>query len=200
MTTLGGLLLAGGGSTRFGAPKGEALLDGVRLNEIAFRRLNALCAEVALSGVASGGPEPATRLTDPAGLPSGPLSGILSGLTWAQARDAEFLVVTPCDTPLIRPDDLVQLVELAGSSGADLAILTGPDGPHPLCSVWRPELADRLKAALAERHPPVWKFAADHGAAQLACADPARLVNINTQEDLQAVASSEELFWWRDSA
>lgn len=195
-----GVLLAGGASTRFGGPKGQAAIDGLTMNEISLRRLAVLCEHVAVSGgEVEAVDHTVAPVPDAPRLPSGPLSGVLSGLEWARTIGAEWVLVTPCDTPLVRPQDLAQLADAARRADSRMALLVGADGPHPLCSLWSVGLIDPLQAALSERHPAARRFAETHTAGRHLVDDVQTLVNVNAHDDLAAVAELETYFWWRES-
>jgi len=181
---IAGLVLAGGQSSRFGANKALALLNGEPLAARMARLLNVHCGHVALSASeALLGPD-VSFLVDPPGTPAGPLAGVLAGLRWAKDAGAEWLVTAPCDTPLLPEDFAARLVETAETAGARAAVIASGDGVHPLCAAWRVTLLPGLEAALAEGHPPVHVFLEDAGAAQLRVADE-HLININTPSDLE---------------
>jgi molybdopterin-guanine dinucleotide biosynthesis protein A len=112
MSPVGGVLLTGGASTRFGAPK--ALLDarGERLVDRTARVL----AEVAAPVVEVGPGYSALAATreDPPG--EGPLAALAAGAAWLDAAGSEgaFLVVA-VDLPLLSSDLLHWLADRPGS-------------------------------------------------------------------------------------
>jgi hypothetical protein len=125
-------------------------------------------------------------LADPEGAPSGPLAGVLAGLTWARAGTASHLVTAPCDAALLRVDQLLALTAAAGD-GASVA--SSPRGLQPLIAVWpvEPGLAALRRHLDAGRHPPVRDVLAELGAATL---DGFADVNINTPGDLAALGGA----------
>jgi molybdopterin-guanine dinucleotide biosynthesis protein A len=102
-----GVVIAGGRSVRFGGEKAVALLAGKPLLLWAAARLARSCAAVAInarSGTAAAAlaeAEDLAVLHDAPGDAEGPLSGVKAGLTWAQARGARAIAVSPCDVPLL---------------------------------------------------------------------------------------------------
>src|SRR5689334_23373453 len=102
-STIAGLVLAGGQSSRFGGNKALAVLDGETLAGRMARLLGAHCSHVALSANAPLPGIDLPTLPDPPGAQAGPLSGVLAGLRWAKSLGAQWLVTAPCDTPLL-PD------------------------------------------------------------------------------------------------
>ena len=181
---IAGLVLAGGQSSRFGANKALALLNGETLAGRMVRTMSARCGHVALSAKE---PLPGldfTTLPDPSGAPAGPLSGVLAGLRWAKSIGAEWLVTAPCDTPLLPEDFPARLVEAAETAGARAAVIASGDGVHPLSAAWSMDLLPSVESALAKDHPSVRVFLEELGAASLHVADE-HLLNINTPSDLE---------------
>jgi molybdenum cofactor guanylyltransferase len=90
---LTGVLLVGGGSTRFGSPKALARLGGETLAERGWRVLGEACDEVmAVGKVADGLPLPFAVLDD--GTPErAPVHGVVAGLKAAAHEVAVFLPV-----------------------------------------------------------------------------------------------------------
>jgi molybdenum cofactor guanylyltransferase len=181
---LAGLVLAGGQSSRFGANKALALLDGEPLAARMARLMRAHCGHVALSASQPLPDLDIIALPDPPGVPAGPLAGVLAGLRWAASSGARWLVTAPCDTPLLPEDFPVRLIEAAETSGARVAVIASGDGVHPLSAAWRVDLLPHLEAELANGHPPAHAFVASLGAAHLHVTDE-HLLNINTQADLE---------------
>ena len=187
-----GLVLAGGRSVRFGGEKAAALLDGKPLLQWAADRLAASCAAVAVN--ARPGTE-AERLAgalqvlhDRPGDPDGPLAGIRAGLAWAGGRAASFLAVSPCDAPLAPEDLFPRLIQEARRTGA--AVAETPDGVQPQFAVWPVSALPLLDAAIAGgAHPPTWRMLREVGATPVRFDDPAAFANVNTREDLDALAA-----------
>ena len=188
---LAGLVLAGGRSVRFGREKAMVLYRGRRLIEHALDRLEGCLARAVNAPAGSGAAEVAERLGlmrigDAAGDPLGPLSGIKAGLDWARAIGAEALLVVPCDAPRLPVDLGSRLAAAIGS--ADAAYAVTEEGPHPLCSLWRPAALPVLRHALAGgAHPRVLDLLADLKAAEAPFEDAAAFANLNRPEDLEAL-------------
>jgi len=109
MIAAAGLIYAGGESSRFGADKANALLQGQRLIDHVADRIAPQVAALAVAG--------SVRLAgadglddDGAHIGKGPLAGLLAGLKWASdLPNIKWLVTTPCDVPLL-PKNLVALL------------------------------------------------------------------------------------------
>jgi molybdenum cofactor guanylyltransferase len=190
-----GLVLAGGRSSRFGAEKALAELDGRSLFDAVLVPLASACARVAVSArEASAVAELAAargleRLADPTDAPQGPLAGVLAGLAWAQSLGADLLATAPCDTPFL-PADMVARLASALTADDGAAVVRAGDGPHPLCGVWRVRLGPPLAALLAGgRHPPVRQALARLNGQFVDFEDAAAFFNVNTREDLAVAAA-----------
>ena len=108
MTTIAGLIYAGGGSTRFGANKAEATLQGRRLIDHVAERLGRQVTTLAVAGPVR--LTDAKNLDDGAHVGKGPLAGLFAGLKWASDLPGiNWLVTTPCDVPVL-PTNLVALL------------------------------------------------------------------------------------------
>ena len=116
--------------------------------------------------------------------PLGPLSGLLSGLTWAAAQGGTHLATVPVDAPFL-PGDLVPRLLLAGDGGPAVARAGGR--LHPVCGLWPVATAPALAAFLASgAKPKVMDFATAQGAAFADFPDDGAFANINTPDDLAA--------------
>jgi molybdopterin-guanine dinucleotide biosynthesis protein A len=188
-----GLVLAGGRSLRFGGEKAAALLQGRPLLLWAAHRLQASCGAVAINArpdteseglaVANGLPV----LHDAPGDPDGPLAGVKAGLIWAGGIGARALAVSPCDAPLL-PDDL--FARLIAAAGPDAAMAQTSEGRQPLCALWPVSALPAVTEALAGgAHPPTWRLLEALGAFPVLFEKPEAFANLNTREDLAAVAA-----------
>jgi len=187
-----GLVLAGGRSVRFGGEKAVALLEGRPLLEWAAERLRSICASVAINVRIGTEAEAVAKtlgfpvLYDEAGDATGPLAGVKVGLIWAEAQGARALAVSPCDAPLLPNDLYSRLVERA-DGGAAMAETS--DGRQPLCAVWPVTALPAVRDSLADgAHPPTWQMLERLGAQKVLFDRADAFANINTREDLAAVA------------
>lgn len=182
---IAGLVLAGGRSRRFGWEKAAVTVDGRRLLDAALSGLTgcgalavnaALYSEAARLATARG----LAVLPDGAGLPDGPLTGVLAGLEWARAQGFTWLVTSPCDLAAPPPDLASRLGEVGGPAYA-----LAPDGRHPLSALWPVALIAPLRVILAREHPPVRSVQDDAGFRPVLFADAAAFENLNTPGALE---------------
>lgn len=186
----GGVLLAGGRSTRFGSEKAVAKLhDGLLMDVVGARF--ALLARFAVSArPGSAAERHATAhgidvLHDAPNHPKGPLAGIAAGLAWASNRGLLFVATAPCDTPLLPLDLFSTLLDRLGDAPAAFAVTT--EGPNPLCAVWRADVLSDLLARLANHHPSVRSFHAELGSTAVRFDDAKAFANANTRQALAAI-------------
>ena len=109
------------------------------------------------------------------------------------AADTEWVLCAPCDAPLLPADLALHLGMAVAAQGADIAVVEAEGRLHPVHALIRRALVDDLAAAIAdgERKVMAWYrrqrwVAVDFGG----LADP--FANINTPEELQALASAME--------
>ena len=173
--SLTGILLVGGASRRFGAPKALARFDGATLGERMWGLLGAACDERLAFG----------KSGDRLGLPflicddgldvRAPIAGAIAGL---RAAATDVCVFVPVDCPLLTAAALRQL----GNACRDAAVpQTGPL-PGAYAKTALPVLQRRLEAgqlslrgALAELETMTVPL------------DPALLANVNAPEELAAL-------------
>lgn len=164
---LTGILLVGGGSTRFGSPKALARFEEETLAERAWRLLDDACEERIAVGRCDGLPFPS--LADEG---TGPVAAIVAGLRQA-TRDVA--VVVPVDMPLLTVDTL----RLLAGACRDAAV--GPAGPLP-CAVARRTLS---VFEAGERRLRTVLDGLDTARVELA---EGLLANVNTRSDLDRLA------------
>jgi molybdopterin-guanine dinucleotide biosynthesis protein A len=183
-----GLLIAGGRSLRFGQEKAVSPFRGAPMMDASARALAGLGA-LAVSARAGSGAEAHAHalslpvLHDDPQLASGPLTGVLAGLRWAQSNGFGFLATAPCDAPLLPHDLVSRLAQAMGEANAAYAVTA--QGEHPLCALWRVDLADAIAACLnAGEHPAVRAMLTASGAVPVQFADANAFANANTQVEL----------------
>jgi FdhD protein len=119
---LTGILLVGGGSTRFGSPKALARIGGETLADRAWRLLGDSCDRRLAVGKAVDGLELPFEIEDDGSDVRAALAGIVAGL---EAAQTDLCLVIPVDCPALTARDLRRLAE--GCDGVDAAVpQTGP--------------------------------------------------------------------------
>jgi len=184
---IAGLVLAGGGSRRFGdSPKAFALLAGKPLIAHALRPL-ALLEHKAINAnhneaefAAFGTPIVPDIIPD-----AGPLGGVHAGLAWASAlAGIKWLATIAVDTPFL-PEDFIK--RLASSRDAEAIIVATRTDQSPVCALWDlqqlPDVDFALKRGVRKMTDYLklitWRTVVFAAAAQ----DP--LFNVNTPESLR---------------
>lgn len=148
-----GVVLAGGGSRRFGSPKALATFDGEPL----WRRAGRVLETVGLPAlVLANDPDVADAVTLPVRADErpgrGPLAGIETGLLAARERELDGVVVLACDLVLVDAELVEGLVEAWPGTGVAAFEAPGPWGAEPVCAVWGVELLPAVSAALDAGH------------------------------------------------
>lgn len=130
---LAGLLLTGGASRRFGAPKAEVRVDGERLADRTARLLEAVASPVLEVGP---GRSPLDVVADdePG---AGPLAAVATGGAALVARGAGAhpVVVAAVDLPFL---DVALLRWLSTADPADAVVPRVAGQPQPLCARYSP--------------------------------------------------------------
>ena len=184
-----GLILAGGRARRMaGQDKGLLSLAGRPMVEHVLERLRPQVEEVVISANRN-----ADRyshyghrvLPDLLGDYSGPLAGMLSGLTGVRQP---WLAVVPCDSPLL-PHDLVErLLDSALAESAELAVAHDGKRLQPVFALLHRSLLAPLQTYLEAGGHKVDAWYAQHRMATTDLSDhPEAFANINTPEDHAAV-------------
>jgi molybdopterin-guanine dinucleotide biosynthesis protein A len=172
---LTGVLLVGGASRRFGTPKALAVLEGEALAARAWRLLGEVCDERLAVGKTADRLELPFDLLDDGSEVRAPIAGVVAGLR-AAAHDVA--IVIPVDCPLLRAEDLRALADACLDAAAP------PSGPLP--GAYRKTALPVLERRLAAGELALRDALAELGAA-VVDVDPARLVNVNTPRELEAL-------------
>ena len=170
--TLGGVILAGGASSRMGVDKAALDWNGRRaVDRLAALAAAAGCVRVLTAGRDYGLP----WVADPPG--KGPVAGVLAGLADLAAHGCNRALVLAVDAPTLRPDDLAPLLT-AGPPGAAYEGL-----PLPMVL--------RLDAVPPEAAGdwPLFRLMERSGLARLACPETSlpRIRGANTPDEREAL-------------
>jgi len=189
-TSLTGLILAGGASSRMGENKALLALEGRKLIERVADALAALTDDILIIANEA---EPYRFLDRPI-IPDirpgyGPLMGLYSGL---KAARGELALLAAVDMPFLSPDYLRFLLALA--PGYDVVIPRTGHRLHPLCAVYRRESClPAIEQAIARGqrrliafHPQMRVRQVDEAELRRIDPDLRALMNVNTPEELEA--------------
>lgn len=147
-----GVVLAGGGSRRFGRPKALAPMAGAPMASWSVAALQAAALPV---GVVSSVPEIGSALGVPVRSDiepgRGPLGGLWTALEWAQERGDDGVFLLGCDMPLIG-EALIRLV-LGRPGDAPAVAPMGSQGPEPMCALYRAACGPTVRDGLRSPDP-----------------------------------------------
>ena len=202
---ISGFVLAGGQSRRMGRDKALLPYGGSTLLEHALETLRTVCDTVAIAGSREDLAVYAPVIDD-IYTGCGPLAGMHAAL--AQTK-SEWNFLMGVDMPLIKPEDLLRLVDAAERASDPaagervhpvlrakvVAVLAESEGRlQPLCGLYRGSLADAFARALGagERAviPAVEAICGPNGMVRVPF-DATVLANLNTPEDLATLAAAK---------
>ena len=194
----GGIVLAGGRSTRMGRPKAwlpvggrtmleavvGAISDGLRDREAPIIVVGSPGQDLPALGA------PARRIDDEVE-GEGPLRGMAAGLAALQGT-VQAAFVSSCDVPFLKPAFVARMLELLDDHDIAVPVVAGLH--HPLAAVYRIEVLQAVRDLLArQRRRPFFLFEACRtrlvSAVDLEAADPDldSLKNFNTPEEYETL-------------
>lgn len=190
---LSAVVLSGGLSTRMGEDKGLVRLRGVTLVEHVIAAIREVADEVIVS-VGKGRANHYSRIVPPGcRLVEDRLSGLgpLEGLTRAfEVAEGEYVLVSPCDTPLLRPELCKYVATVAVGSEGAIPIVKGFTEPAHGAYERRPALR-AFESVMAEGNRKLNDACArldlrriDEAALRVFDPDLLSFWNLNTPEDL----------------
>ena len=191
-TSVGGIVLCGGRSTRMGTAKEWLPIGGECLLQRVVQIVGSVVHPVVVAG-RRGQPLP-TLPSDVEvvydGLENaGPLAGMAAGFEALTGR-CEAAFVLSCDHPLLRPAFITRLIELLGDHAA--VIPSHEARSYPLVAVYRLDLRPLLAELLARGERRVHVFAERCGAYVISSAD---LVEVDgAMDSLRNVNDRESYF------
>lgn len=198
--TVGGIVLAGGKSTRMGTPKATLPFGPETMLQRVVRLLGAVVDPIVIVAARDQAlPELAEGVivTRDEREARGPLEGLRAGLK-ALPDAAEAAYVTSCDVPLLAPEFVTRMIELLGDD--DIAVMEIDGFPHPLSAVYRRAVLPQVESLLEkDKLRPVFLFDAVRTRRvrpeEMASVDPElrTLRNLNTREDYEAALSEAGL-------
>ncbi len=198
--TAGGIVLAGGKSTRMGTPKATLPFGPETMLQRVVRLLSGVVDPIVIV---------AAREQELPELPEsiivtrderearGPLEGLRAGLK-ALPAEVDAAYVTSCDVPLLVPAFVTRMIELLADH--DIAVMEIDGFPHPLSAVYRRAVLPHVESLLGrDKLRPVFLFDAVRTRRvrpeEMTSVDPElrTLRNLNTREDYAAALSEAGL-------
>jgi molybdopterin-guanine dinucleotide biosynthesis protein A len=199
-TTVAGVVLCGGKSTRMGVAKATLPFGPETMLQRVVRLLATVVSPIVVVAARDQELPPL-----PAGVivtrdereARGPLEGLRAGLK-ALPDAAEAAYVTSCDVPLLEPAFVQTMLGLLGDR--DIAVMEIEGFTHPLSAIYRRRVLPHVEALLAEdRLRPVFLFDAVRTRRvqpdEMQAVDPQlrTLRNLNTREDYLAALADAGL-------
>lgn len=118
----------------------------------------------------------------------GPLAGILAAM---QTARNPLLLVTPCDSPLVKTEHLQRLLAGLQDQDADIAVVWDGERLHPVFLALRTTLQADLDAYLQQGERKLESWLYRHQWVKVNFSDQAQLfANINSQEELLKLAQA----------
>jgi len=144
---IGGIIMAGGKSSRMGADKGLMTFHGKRLIEYAIDLLQPFCSEIIISTNQSGYEEFGFRTVADVYLDCGPVGGLHAAL--GETHFDHNLVIS-CDVPFVESELIEFLLSKTGDFEAVVPL--HERGIEPLVAVYRKEMASFFEIQLIEKN------------------------------------------------
>jgi molybdopterin-guanine dinucleotide biosynthesis protein A len=190
-----GAVLAGGASSRFGAPKWRVPVAGQTMGARAVAALAPSCARVVAISSDPAVAELGVEVRPDVESGQGPLGGIRTALSWARELSLEGAIVLACDLPLVSAPVVRALFDEWQEE--DTVVPEGAGGAEPLCAIYAIRILPIVEAALAagelspsrllrELHPR--RLSLERARRASGFEDP--FLNVNTKE---TCAMAEEL-------
>ena len=147
--SVGGYVLAGGGSTRFGRDKALVEVGGMPMIARMIQLLQSVTQQVKIVAAAGKYAAFGTEVVADRWPGEGPFGGIITALEDAAASAArpEWNLMVSCDMPFLTHEWLAFLSERATDSKAQVVLPHSAGGPEPLCACYRTDAATALRAA-----------------------------------------------------
>lgn len=185
------VILAGGMARRMGGDdKGLVELNGKAMIEHTIERIKPQVKEILINAnrnqtrYAEFG---FTVLSDEHTGFLGPLAGMIAAMGHTQA---DYLLVVPCDCPLLPRDLVARLLASIEANDAELAVASDGEREQPVVMLLKPSLRESMTAFLEAGERKIDFWYAKHRFAVAAFADqPNAFVNVNTPEQKQRLAA-----------
>jgi len=189
------IILAGGSSRRMGEDKAFIYFFGKALVLHVAERLSTQCDQLLFSSNRDADNFSTLGITAPIIAdkhipPRGPLEGILAGLKYLQSThsDAQYLISSPVDCPIIPKDLVERLLKRAEEKNAECCSAEYEGRGHYLSALWSTKLTTKLEQHLSKGRYDVRSFMKTIATEKVDFSDYASdpFMNINTKNDLLA--------------
>jgi molybdopterin-guanine dinucleotide biosynthesis protein A len=146
---IGGYILVGGGSTRFGRDKALVEFDGKPMLTRMIQLMQSTGGKVKLVALPGKYESHGVEIVADQWPGEGPLGGIITALEEAAktSNKREWNVIVSCDMPFLTSDWLEFMRRRAAESKAQVVLPHSTLGPEPLCACYRTDAASALRAA-----------------------------------------------------
>ncbi len=143
---VGGYILAGGGSTRFGRDKALVEVGGTPMLERMIGLLHGVTKHVKIIAVRGKYATFGAENVEDRWPGEGPMGGIVTALEDAaiSAERSEWNLIISCDMPFLTREWLTFLCERAAKSKAQVVFPRSASGPEPLCACWQTDVGAKL--------------------------------------------------------
>ena len=145
---IGGYILAGGGSTRFGQDKALVEVGGRPMLERMIELLRRVTKQVKIVAVPGKYAAFGTEIVEDRWPGEGPLGGIITALEDAAKVPTgyEWNLIVSCDMPFLTQDWLQFLANRIAKSNAQVVFPHSASGAEPLCACWQTAAAAKLRS------------------------------------------------------
>lgn len=191
MSTLFGLILAGGASTRMKRDKAALSYHGKSQLEWTYELVSDVCAATFVS-VRPDQRDEATRAAFPQIVDRQPGTGPIAGISAALAQHpkAAWLIVA-CDLPFLTRETLQHLIAHRDPNRIATAYRSAHDAlPEPLCGIWEPAAREPLQAYVDAGKQCPRKFLINANTLLLDLPEASALDNINTSDEFDAASKA----------
>jgi molybdopterin-guanine dinucleotide biosynthesis protein A len=187
-TSLNGLVLAGGKSTRMGEDKALLQWHGKEQMYYLADLLKQLCDEVFISCRVEQANciDKSYKIVPDEVENAGPLAAIVSALH--ENKNCAWLVVA-CDLPLLDAKTIDCLIQQRDITMIATTFQSPYDNlPEPLITIWEPTALPLLETALSEKRYSPQRVLMNSKIKMIHATDPDTLLNVNTVDDREKVA------------
>jgi len=187
---MGGYVLAGGGSTRFGRDKALVEFAGKPMLARMLELLKNSAQDVKIVAAPGKYDDFETEIVEDGWPGEGPLGGIVTALLHAQEHEParEWNMIVSCDMPFLVVDWMKHLARRATESSADVVLAHSVHGPEPLCACYRSGAAEPLRAVF------------DRGVRKVTQALKQVATEVLDERDWKRFDSAGRLFWNMNTA